>query len=110
MIIVTTMMHMNRAMRPIMTARRIGIMPSLLDDVSIEFPCSVDVGTLLEVYVVVDLGVSSSCSSEIATSSSGFVDVLGSSNLCGDELVSFFDTVGSLDDKLQVLSWGGVHM
>ena len=98
MIIVATMMHMKRAMRPIMIPKRIGII-SLLDGVLVAFACSVDVSTtlLLEVcVVVVCIGI---------LLSSGF------SGLCGDSSLvdSIAVTVDSLADELQVLSNPGVH-
>ena len=48
MIIVATMMHINRAMRPIMTAKRTGIISPLLDGVLIISGCPVDINILLE--------------------------------------------------------------
>ena len=103
MIIVATMMHMKRAMRPIMIPKRIGIISSLLDCVLIVFACSVDVSTtlLLEVCVVVV------CVGTLI--SSGFFAISGLLELGGDGLDpssvgSIAITVGSLGDELQILS------
>jgi hypothetical protein len=99
MINVTTMMHMNRAMRPIIMAKRIGTISSLLDGVFIVF---VDACMSLEVCIVVDLVVC--CVGVI--SSSCFCVVSGSSDLCGDldSSVGIADTMGSFGVELQVLS------
>ena len=89
MIIVATMMHMKRAMRPIMIPKRIGIMSLLLDGILVVFACSVDVSTisLLEVYVVVVcIGILLSSDFFVV---SGLLESI---------------TVGSLGDELQVLS------
>ena len=51
MIIVANMMHMKRAIRPIMTAKRIGIMSLLFDGVLLSMICPVEVNVPLEMSI-----------------------------------------------------------